>query len=116
MVVQVVGYRFNADQMIRLTKGVQGADVTSIEHAWAHLIEPFDNHPDRYSLHLIYADPVAPHFEDVNVIFIIFANYKSKPMPFSICRRLPRFAQATEYLKAHGISEVDGLKLIRHYF
>ena len=49
------------------------------------------------------------------IIFVIFASRQSKPMPFSTCRRLPRFAQAVEYLKAHGITEVDDLKLVQLY-
>lgn len=101
--------------MIRLAKGVTGGDTTNIEDAWGYLIMPFDDHPDRYVLHLVSANPVAPHFEEVNVIFVIFANYKSRPMPFARCRALPRFAQAAEYLRTHGIGEVDELKLMRIY-
>ena len=74
----------------------------------------FEDHPDRYVLHLVSACPESSHFEDVNIIFVIFANYKHKPMPYSVCRRLPRFAQATEYLRTHGITEVDELKLMRN--
>ena len=112
---QIVCYRFNADQMIRLAKGIQEVDVENIEGAWIHLMKTFDNHPGHYFLHPIYAAPVPPNFEEINIIFVIFASRQSKPMPFSTCRRLPRFAQAVEYLKAHGITEVDDLKLVQLY-
>ncbi len=115
MPVQLVGYRFNADQMIRLAKGIQGVESTDIENAWASVAKHFDNHPDHYFLHPIYAEPVAPHFESVNFIFVIFPSSKTQDMLFRKCRRIPRFKQANGYLKALGISEVDDLKLVRLY-
>ena len=111
MVVQMVGFRFKTDQMIRLAKSITGNDVTNVQDAWGNIFLGFEDHPDRYVLHLVSARPEPSHFEDVNIIFVIFANYKHKPMPYSVCRRLPRFAQATEYLRTHGITDVDEVKL-----
>ena len=86
---QIVGYRFNADQMIRLAKGIQEVDVENIEGARIHLMKTFDNHPGHYFLHPIYAAPVPPNFEEINVIFVIFASRQSKPMPFQHAAGFP---------------------------
>ena len=57
--------------MIRLEKGIQEVDVENIEGTWIHLVKTFDNHPGHYFLHPIYAAPVPPNFEEINIIFVV---------------------------------------------
>ncbi len=102
--VQLVGYQFNADQMIRLAKGLQGVDVTDIEGAWVSCSQAFRRPPGSlfFAPHLRRASR-AP-LRKRQLYFCHIPQLQNRGHAFRKCRRIPRFKQANGYLKALGIS------------
>ncbi|KJA17528.1 hypothetical protein HYPSUDRAFT_1103118 [Hypholoma sublateritium FD-334 SS-4] len=114
MPLQAIGYRFNAEQMCRLAKGVLGRDFTTMEEAYGHLYEPFQRRPDYYALEVI--NPPSDAAEDeVNILFIFYCSKSWQKISFSHFRASSRARTANAWLKDHGISEVEDLKMFRKW-
>ena len=112
---QVIGFRFNAVNLCRLAKSMRNIDCTELLGAVGVIYEEFEGREDRFRIELIPVPPGDPSGEEVNVIFIIWATSKQKPLPFKKLRQLPRMQEAKDFLRGHGITEIDDWKLIRMY-
>ena len=118
MAHQVIGYHFNTANLCRLAKGmVSGEDFTMFLEALGVLINHFEDRLDRFRIEVIPVspdDPAAPG-EEVNVVFIIWASSKMRPISFKKVKKLPRMQEAKDFLRGVGIAEIDEWKLIRVY-